>query len=134
MLPASDAKLAVDGTVYTTKVRVTQIGWPDYVFDKGYSLPSLNHVERYIRQYRHLPGMVSAKEVKDQRVDLGDNQAALLKKIEELTLYLLDEHKKAEAQQREIERLKAQNKMLDEQQKEIDMLKEMVKKLTAKTN
>jgi Bacterial Ig domain len=134
VLPASDAKLAVDGTVYTTKVRVTQIGWPDYVFDKGYSLPGLASVERYIRQYGHLPGMVSASEVKDRRVDLGDNQAALLKKIEELTLYLLEEHKKAGDQQREIERLKAQNKMLDEQQKEIDMLKEMVKKLTAKTN
>jgi hypothetical protein len=134
VLPASDAKLAVDGTVYTTKVRVTQIGWPDYVFDKGYSLPSLDQVQRYIRQYRHLPGMISAGEVKDRRVDLGDNQAALLKKIEELTLYLLDEHKKAEEQQREIERLRKQNNMLDEQQKEIDMLKEMVKKLTAKTN
>jgi hypothetical protein len=134
ILPASDALLAVNGTIYTTKVHVTQSGWPDYVFDKGYSLPSLASVERYIRQYRHLPGMVSAKEVENQRVDLGDNQAALLKKIEELTLYLLDEHKKAADQQKEIERLKAQNKMLDEQQKEIDMLKEMVKKLTAKTN
>ena len=131
-LPATDARLAVDGTVYTTKVRVTQIGWPDYVFDKGYSLPSLVSVERYIRQHRHLPGIVSAGETQLGRVDLGDNQSALLKKIEELTLYLIEEHKKADEQQKEIERLRAQNQRLDEQQKEIDQLKEMLEKVTGK--
>jgi hypothetical protein len=134
VLPASDALLAVNGTLYTTKVRVTQTGWPDYVFGKSYALPSLASVECYIRRYRHLPGIVSAREVGERKVDLGDNQAALLKKIEELTLYLLDEHRKADEQEKEIERLKTQNRKLDNQQKEIDELKEMVKKLTVKTN
>jgi len=60
VLPASDAQLAVNGTIYTTKVKVTQIGWPDYVFDKSYVLPSLASVERYIRLHRHLPGMTPA--------------------------------------------------------------------------
>jgi Bacterial Ig domain len=131
-LPTTDsnAKLAVDGTVYTTKVRVTQLHWPDYVFDKGYSLPSLVRVEQYIRQHRHLPGILSAGEVQQQRVDLGDNQSALLKKVEELTLYLIEEHKKADGQQKEIERLREQNKRLDQQQKEIDQLKEMLEKYT----
>jgi hypothetical protein len=133
-LPASDARLAVNGTIYTTKVKVTQIGWPDYVFDKAYILPSLASVERYIRLHRHLPGIAPAADIENKRLDLGANEAALLKKIEELTLYLLAEHSKAEDQQREIDRLQAENKRLEEQQGEIDQLKEMVKKLTAKTN
>ena len=130
VMPASDAQLAVNGTVYTTKVHVTQTGWPDYVFDKGYSLPSLANVEKYIRLHRHLPGMISADEIRQQRLDLGDNQSALLKKIEELTLYLIEEHKKADDQQKEIERLREQNKRLDDQQKEIDQLKAMLEKVT----
>jgi hypothetical protein len=131
VMPASDAQLAVNGTVYTTKVHVTQSGWPDYVFDKGYSLPNLASVEKYIRLHRHLPGMISADEVRQQRLDLGDNQSALLKKIEELTLYLIEEHKKADDQQKEIERLREQNKRLDDQQKEIDQLKAMLEKVTS---
>ena len=56
--PATRCELAVNGTIYTTKVKVTQLGWPDYVFDKRYALPSLASVERYmIRLYRHLPGI-----------------------------------------------------------------------------
>jgi hypothetical protein len=133
-LPASDAQLAVNGAIYARKVKVTQTGWPDYVFDDRYTLPSLSSVERYIRQYKHLPGIISAREAEQKHVDLGDNQAALLKKIEELTLYLLAEHKKAEDQQEEIDRLKAENTKLADQQQQIDQLKEMVKKLTAKTN
>jgi hypothetical protein len=133
-LPAGDAQLAVNGTIYTTKVKVTQIGWPDYVFNKAYTLPSLASVERYIHQHHHLPGIASAVDVANKRVDLGSNEAALLKKIEELTLYLLAEHKKAEDQQDEIERLKAENKKLSDQQQQIDELKDMVKKLTGKSN
>ena len=133
-LPAPDAQLAVNGTIYTTKVKVTQIGWPDYVFDKTYTLPGLASVERYIRLHGHLPGIAPAAEVENRPLDLGKNEAALLRKIEELTLYLLQEHQKAEEQQKEIERLKAENRKLDDQQQEIDQLKEMVNKLTAKKN
>ena len=133
-LPASDAQLAVNGTIYTTKVKVTQIGWPDYVFDKEYTLPSLASVERYIRLHGHLPGIAPAAAVENKRLDLGENEAALLRKIEELTLYLLAENKKAEDQQAEIDRLKAENRKLEDQQQQIDQLKEMVKKLTARTN
>jgi len=133
-LPASDAQLAVNGTIYAKKVKVTQTGWPDYVFDPGYTLPSLLSLEQFIRRNKHLPGIISAQEAEQKHVDLGDNQAALLKKIEELTLYLLAEHKKADDQQKEIERLKAENQQLADQQRQIDQLKEMVKKLTAKTN
>jgi hypothetical protein len=126
-LPAPDAQLAVNGTIYTTKVKVTQLGWPDYVFDKRYALPSLASVERYIRLYRHLPGITPAAAVKKRPLDLGGNEAALLKKIEEMTLYLLEEHNKAEAQQREIDQLTKENQRIDQQEKEIDQLKALLK-------
>jgi hypothetical protein len=134
VMPAPDAQLAVNGTIYTTKVKVTQIGWPDFVFDKSYVLPSLASVERYVRLHRHLPGIAPAAAVENKRLDLGNNEAALLQKIEELTLYLLAEHKKVEDQQQEIERLKAKDKKQDELQQEIDRLKEMVNQLTGKTH
>jgi hypothetical protein len=129
----ADGVLAVNGTIYTTKVKVTQIGWPDYVLDRRYTLPSLAAVERYIRLHHHLPGVVSEGELTGKRLDLGENEAVLLRKIEELTLYLLAEHKKAEDQEVEIGRLEEENRKLGDQQQQIDQLKEMVKKLTAKT-
>ena len=131
VLPASDALLAVDGTIYTTKVKVTQAGWPDYVFDREYILPSLASVERYIRLHHHLPGIEPAGAVGMTRIDLGSDEAALLKKIEELTLYLLAEHRKAEAQQQEIERLKEENQRIDRQQREIDQLKQLLKQYSS---
>jgi hypothetical protein len=128
VLPATDARLAVNGVLYAKKVKVTQSGWPDYVFDKSYSLPGLASIERYIRQHRHLPGIISAGQAEAKGVDLGDNQAALLKEIEELTLYLIDARKKSEERQKEIDRLKEQNESLDAHQREIDQLMERLKK------
>jgi hypothetical protein len=132
VMPASDAQLAIDGSLYSTNVEVTLAGWPDYVFDKGYSLPSLASLAGYIRQHRHLPGISSSGEVREKGLDLGDNQAALLKKVEELTLYLIEAHKGTVARQEEIEQLKAQAKRVNDQQQEIDRLREMLEQLAAR--
>ena len=114
---------------------MTQIGWPDYVFDKTYTLPSLASVERYIRLHGHLPGIAPATAiVESRRLDLGANEAALMRKIEELTLYVLEQDKKAKDQQQEIERLKVENQQVLDLQREIDQLKEMMKELKSKTN
>jgi hypothetical protein len=76
-------------------VKVKTAGtWPDYVFAKDYHLPDLQELEDYLAKYRHLPGIASEAEVQKDGIDVGDNQAALLKKVEELTLYLIDENKK----------------------------------------
>ncbi len=101
-------KLAVGGNIIAEKVRVKlqSSGWPDYVFDKKYKLPSLQETEQFIQQHRHLPGVPSAAEVEKEGIDLGDNQATLLKKIEELTLYIIEQGKQQEKQQQEIEKLK----------------------------
>jgi hypothetical protein len=114
--------LAVKGTITSQKVKVTQSGWPDYVFDKKYQLPSLRQLEIYITRNRHLPGIASEEEVRKDGVDLGETQAAVLKKVEELTLYLIQQNKKMEAQQAKI----------DQQQIEIERLRKMMEKTASR--
>jgi hypothetical protein len=99
------SKLSVNGTITSTKLKVLQTGWADYVFDNAYNLPSLQEVEEYIKKHKHLPGIVSAAEVEKEGIDVGDNQAALLKKIEELTLYVIEMNKQLEKQQKRIAEL-----------------------------
>ena len=97
-------RLAVNGAAIfnTVKVKPTDL-WPDYVFRKGYKLPGLAEVESYIQKYQHLPGVAPAEEVERNGVDVGENQATLLKKVEELTLYVIQ-------LQRQIDELKAMMK------------------------
>ena len=64
--------------------------WPDYVFKPGYQLRPLSEVERYVQANRHLPEVPSAATVQAERLDVGEVEALLLKKVEELTLYLID--------------------------------------------
>jgi hypothetical protein len=92
-MPDPQAKLGVKGAIFATKLKVTQSGWADYVFNKNYELPSLREVEAYIKQHLHLPGVPAATEVIGQPVDVGNMQEILLKKIEELTLYVIEQQK-----------------------------------------
>lgn len=83
-------KLSVNGNVRAKKIIVSQLNWPDYVFDTFYKLRPLREVEEFIKTNKRLPEMPSATEVGEQGISVGDNQALLLKKIEELTLYLIE--------------------------------------------
>ncbi len=87
-------KLSVNGNIRTKKLIVTQAGWPDYVFDSKYKLKPLFKVEQFIKKYGHLPEVPSATNVAQNGINVGDNQAILLKKIEELTLYVIELEKK----------------------------------------
>jgi len=100
--PPSDAKLAVDGYIYARKLTVTSQSWADYVFDSAYKLAPLNEVEDFIQKNKHLPGMIPAAAVEKKGVDVGENQAVLLKKIEELTLYLIEQNKKINLLQEQV--------------------------------
>lgn len=116
--------LAVNGSGIFTSVWVKPYAnWPDYVFRKGYSLPSLDSLSAYIRTYTHLPGIPSADSVQRTGIDVGGTQAALLQKIEELTLYLIQENRRLEKQQCTIDE---QNARLEAQQREIDSLKKLI--------
>jgi hypothetical protein len=131
--PQASARLAVNGTVYAQKIEATQTGWPDFVFEPGYSLMPLPNLQRYIQQHRRLPGLLSAQDAATKGVDLGDNQAILLQKVEELTLYLIEARKQTAAHQQEIDQLKAAGSRLDEEQKEVAELRRRVMELMSHT-
>ncbi|MCH5718185.1 hypothetical protein [Niabella hibiscisoli] len=89
-------RLSVKGKIRAQEIKVEAANtgnWPDYVFTKEYQLPSLADVEKHIKEKGHLPEVPSAKEVEKEGIALGANQALLLKKIEELTLYILELNK-----------------------------------------
>ncbi|WP_316800434.1 hypothetical protein [Pedobacter frigidisoli] len=83
-------KLSVFGTIRSSEVKVSSANWPDYVFEKGFKIGGLDELEKYIKLNKHLPEMPSAKEVEIEGIALGDMNSLLLKKIEELTLYLIE--------------------------------------------
>lgn len=101
--PHTDFLLAVGGKFVAQSVFVTLQGnWADYVFEKDYKLPSLAQVEAFYTANKHLPEIPSAKEVNEKGIDVAEMNVLLLKKVEELTLYLV-------AQQKEIDQLKKQH-------------------------
>lgn len=82
--------LAVDGGIISTKVFIKEVKqWPDYVFNDDYTLMGLEDLKHYLADNKHLPGIPSEKEVLDQGYDLNEMQSAMLRKIEELTRYIL---------------------------------------------
>ncbi|WP_396591853.1 fibronectin type III domain-containing protein [Allomuricauda sp. R78024] len=98
----TDYRLAVSGKIISEELKVQlQATWPDYVFDEGYDLPSLKEIQKYIAQNGHLPNIPTAKEVTEHGIEVGEMNRLLLEKIEELTLYTLQ-------QQKEITELKTQ--------------------------
>jgi hypothetical protein len=116
----SQYKLAVNGNAIFTRVKVRESAqWPDYVFAYNYKLRSLKEIEAFIKQHKHLPEVPSAEKVKKEGIDIGDNQAILLKKIEELTLYAIEQSK-------EIETLKAQNQTLTQKMEKVNKLEQEI--------
>lgn len=99
-----------------------QSGWADYVFEEGYKLPTLEEVECFIKENGYLPNVPSAEEIAVNGIELGEIAKIQQEKIEELTLYVIEQNKLAEQQQQQI----------DAQQKQIDELKAIVKQLLEK--
>lgn len=108
--PPTGYKLAVAGNIIAEQVRVQlqSSGWPDYVFKPQYQLMPLSQVENFIKEKGHLPEIPSAEAVAKEGVELGTNQALLLKKIEEMTLHLISINKRVES-------LEAENRLLKKQ-------------------
>jgi hypothetical protein len=113
------SKLTVNGTVHSKEVKVDlTVSGPDYVFEPAYALPSLDEVEQYVREKKHLPEIPTAKEMEQNGINLSEMNMLLLKKIEEMTLYLIEIKKE----------VKEQQKVIDAQQEEIQTLKKSLKK------
>lgn len=98
-------KLAVEGSIGARKIKVEATGWSDFVFENDYHLRPLEEVEQFISNNKHLPEIPSAQDVKRNGIDLGQMDSKLLMKIEELTLYLIEQNKQNQAQQARIEQL-----------------------------
>ncbi|SMC75327.1 hypothetical protein [Pedobacter africanus] len=115
-------KLAVNGKIRAQEIKVEASPWPDYVFAKDYQLPTLQETEKHIKDKGHLPGIPSAAEVKANGIDLGEMNAKLLQKIEELTLHLIEKDTA----------LKLQKETLDEQQLQLKKLQEQINSIVQK--
>jgi hypothetical protein len=102
-------KLSVNGNIRAKKVIVTQSGWADYVFEPTYKLPSLDSISSFIKVNKHLPEMPSASAIEKDGQDVGEVQKLLLKKVEELTLYVIGQNER-------IQRLEEENKALKKDQ------------------
>ena len=115
-------KMVVEGSLGAREIKVQNGAWADFVFKKEYDLPTLEEVATHIKEKGHLKDIPSAKEVEKNGFYLGQMDAKLLQKIEELTLYTIE-------QEKQIQELKEEVKVSKQQAKEIDKLKEEVKEL-----
>lgn len=118
--PATGVKMDVAGVVRATAFKVGDwlIKTPDYVFEKNYDLKPLKEIETFIATHKHLPEVPSEADMKEKGVDLAEMNMILLKKVEELTLYTIEQNKKIEMQ----------NKRFEGQEKEIELLKKALNK------
>nr|WP_299170382.1 hypothetical protein [uncultured Allomuricauda sp.] len=112
-------KLAVNGNIRAKEIKV-ETGWADYVFKEGYDLPTLEEVEQHIKEKGHLINIPSAKEVEENGIQLGEMNKLLLEKIEELTLYAIQQQKEIQYYKKTVGQFE---KKLEEIQKDINNLK-----------
>ncbi|MXV50399.1 hypothetical protein GS399_05390 [Pedobacter sp. HMF7647] len=109
-----DTRLAVNGTVHATEVKVDlTVPGPDYVFDSSYRLADLKDLKSYVTVHHHLPEVPSAAEMAANGLKLGEMNALLLKKIEELTLHLISQDERLQSQQRLDEKTAREKKLED---------------------
>jgi len=94
---APDKLFTVKGVIHAQEVQVDVTGFADYVFEKGYKLKPLSEIHSFISENGHLPEIPSADEAKKNGINVADMQVMLLKKIEELTLYAIEQQKRIEA-------------------------------------
>jgi len=107
--PSVAYKLSVNGKVKAAEV-IVESTWPDFVFADDYPLKALDKVEQYVKVNKHLPEIPSAKEVSENGVAVGEMQAKLLQKIEELTLYVIELKKESESLHQRLSSLEQQRR------------------------
>ena len=105
-------KLSVTGTIRSYEV-IVNTGWSDFVFEPDYNLLTLSEIELFIKENGHLPNIPSAEEVETNGVSIGNISSKLLQKIEELTLYTIDQEKEIETQKEQINNLQQENENQD---------------------
>jgi hypothetical protein len=111
--PDADALLTVKGNINSREVKVTANAGADFVFDENYPIKSLDEVEAYIKQNKHLPEIAPAKEMVEKGIELGEMNIKLLQKVEELTLYLIEQDKRLKKLEEENGKLKSRIEELE---------------------
>ncbi|MGX1931320.1 hypothetical protein [Flagellimonas sp. 2504JD4-2] len=127
-----DSKLTVKGKIHAEEVKVDLlVPGPDYVFKEDYDLKSLEEVQNYIKEHGHLPNIPSAVEMEANGIQLGEMNMKLLEKIEELTLYALEQQERIQEFKRQLEGKNSQANAIKEelkvQRSEIEQLKKLIK-------
>ena|SRR5690554_405488 len=91
------------GLLYAREIKINLQSWPDYVFHKEYELMPLSEVETYIAKNGHLPNIPKAETIETEGLNLGEMNKLLMLKVEELTLYLIEQQKVIDSQQKRLE-------------------------------
>ncbi|MDB5002087.1 MAG: hypothetical protein JWQ34_312 [Mucilaginibacter sp.] len=133
-----DELLTVNGKIHSKEVKVDlNVPGPDYVFEPDYKLSNLTELKAYIDKNHHLPEIPSAKQMEKEGLNLGEMNVKLLKKVEELTLYLIEKDNKdkekdarLQSQQEQIEFLKQEQEKSKQQDERIAVLEKALAKLT----
>ena len=107
-------KLEVNGQIHARSVKIDLKEWADYVFVEGYDLVRLREIENYINTHGHLPEVPSTAEVLENGIDVGQMNTLLLKKIEELTLHLIEKDHQVEKLQEQYHALQLQLAQIQE--------------------
>lgn len=124
----SDYKLAIVGKMISEEVKIaSNTNWPDYVFEEKYQLPTLNEVEHYIKENGHLQHIPNAYSVKTEGFLLGEMNAKLLQKIEELTLYTIEQEKKITSLEYLNSKIEQDHKVLENLLERISSLEQELK-------
>ena len=101
---AAGYKLSVGGKIIAEEVRVNlQANWPDYVFASNYNLRTLPELESFIKANNHLPNIPAAAEVEKSGIAIGEMQTKMMEKIEELSLYIIEQNKTIELLKQQME-------------------------------
>jgi hypothetical protein len=109
--------LDVKGTIHSQEVKVDMEGWSDFVFKKEYNLPTLAEVEKHINEKGHLENIPNEEEVLKNGINLGEMNARLLQKIEELTLYTIQQSKEIKILKEENNSFKSLNERVSKMEK-----------------
>ncbi|MCT4142255.1 hypothetical protein HZP65_16095 [Elizabethkingia anophelis] len=110
---AAEGNVAVTNKLEAKEIKVTSTPTADFVFEDTYQLPDLASVEKHIKEKKHLPEIASAAEMQKEGVNIGDFQIKLLQKIEELTLYSIEQNKQNKELFRLVEKQQEQIKNLE---------------------
>lgn len=124
----------LQGKLEAKELKVTLTPTADFVFEENYDLPKLEEVAKHIKEKKHLPEIASAKAMEKEGVNVGEFQIKLLQKIEELTLYVIEQNRQLKDQQAKIQKLETENTDLGKAVLEIKQLKEELIKMKSTTH